>query len=128
MIRHPILFGIVAALTILGFATAWVMATIPARGANETCGTASFYAHQHHGRTMANGQPFNMHAMTAAMWDAPFGTRYRVTYRGKSVVVVISDRGPAKRLGRIIDLSYAAAKQLGMVSAGVGRVCLERVN
>ena len=95
--------------------------------AAERCGDASWYGAQHHGRTMANGKPFNMHAMTAAMWDVPFGTEYRVTYKGRSVVVTIRDRGPARRLGRIIDLSYAAAKQLGMIREGVGRVCLTRL-
>jgi rare lipoprotein A len=76
---------------------------------------------------MANGKPFNMHAMTAAMWGPKFGTRYRVTSGGKSVVVTITDRGPAKRLNRIIDLSYAAAKQLGMIRAGTASVCLTRL-
>lgn len=100
----------------------------PARA--ETCdvaGTASYYGKAHHGRLQANGKPFNMHAMTAAMWGVPFGTKYRVTHNGKSVVVTISDRGPAKRLNRLIDLSYAAAKKLGMIDAGLARVCLERL-
>jgi rare lipoprotein A len=95
--------------------------------AAERCGVASYYAHAHHGRTMANGKPFNMNAMTAAMWGPKFGTKYRVTSGGKSVMVTITDRGPAKRLNRIIDLSYAAAKQLGMIRAGTARVCLTRL-
>lgn len=108
-----------AALMLLVYASAGAVAA-------ERCGTASYYGAAHHGRTMANGQPFDMHAMTAAMWDVPFGSKFRVTYGVRSVVVTITDRGPAKRLGRIIDLSKAAASQLGMIDAGVGRVCLER--
>ena len=103
---------------------AFVLLASPALSA---CGTASFYAHAHHGRTMANGEKFNMHAMTAAMWGVPFGTKYRVTHNDKSVVVTITDRGPAKRLNRIIDLSYAAAKKLGFINAGLAKVCLTRL-
>jgi rare lipoprotein A len=126
-IRSPWPEAILATLVILGGAYLAVTWTVPARGAEAVCGTASYYAHAHHGRTMANGRPFNMHAMTAAMWGPKFGTKYRVTSGGKSVVVTITDRGPAKRLNRIIDLSYAAAKQLGMIRAGTARVCLTKL-
>lgn len=92
------------------------------------CGlTASYYGKAHHGRTMANGDPFDMHAMTAAMWGVPFGSRYRVTHKGKSVVVTITDRGPAKRLGRAIDLSQAAFAKLAPLSQGLASVCLTRI-
>lgn len=94
----------------------------------ERCGVASFYSTAHHGKKMANGKRFNMYAMTAAMWGVPFGTKYRVTYKDKTVTVTITDRGSAKRLGRVIDLSYQAAKRLGMLQAGLGRVCLTRLN
>ncbi len=94
--------------------------------AAETC-RASWYGTAHHGRTMANGKPFDMHALTAAHRTWPFGTRVRVTYRGRSVVVVITDRGPFAG-GRCIDLSLAAAQALGMVRAGVGTVTLNRLN
>jgi rare lipoprotein A len=87
---------------------------------------ASYYAHAHHGRTMANGKPFNMHALTAAHRTYPFGTRLKVTYRGRSVVVTVTDRGPASWTGRCIDLSYGAAKALGMIRAGVGNVTITR--
>jgi rare lipoprotein A len=120
MIRPPFL-ELVIAVVIMG-----LLMSLPAH-AETRCGVASYYAHAHHGRTMANGKPFNMHAMTAAMWGPKFGTRYRVTSGGKSVVVTITDRGPAKRLNRIIDLSYAAAKQLGMIRAGTASVCLTRL-
>ena len=87
---------------------------------------ASWYGAAHQGRTMANGKPFNMHALTAAHRTYPFGTRLRVTYRGRSVVVTVTDRGPASSTGRCIDLSYGAAQALGMVRAGVGNVTITR--
>ena len=92
------------------------------------CGVASYYAHAHHGRTQANGKPFNMYAMTAAHKSLAFGTKVRVRRQdGKgSITVTITDRGPYVR-GRIIDLSLAAAKKLGTVQAGVAKVCIERV-
>jgi len=67
-----------------------------------------------------------MYAYTAAHRKLPFGTLVRVTnlYNGKSVVVRINDRGPFKRK-RIIDLSYAAAKKIGMIEAGVVKVRIE---
>lgn len=98
-----------------------------ATGAHAACGTASFYAEAHHGKAMANGQPFNMNAKTAAMWGVPFGTRYRVTASGKSVIVTITDRGPNRRLGRLLDLSKAAFAELAPTSRGLVRVCIEKV-
>jgi rare lipoprotein A len=95
--------------------------------AGQVCGTASFYGAGHHGRPMANGRPFNMHALTAAMWGVPFGTKYRVTHKGKSVVVTITDRGPAKRLKRAIDLSQAAFAKIAPLNKGVIPVCMERL-
>jgi rare lipoprotein A len=95
--------------------------------AGEVCGKASWYGQAHQGKTMANGQPFNMHAMTAAMWGVPFGAKFRVTRGDRSVVVTITDRGPARRLGRMIDLSQAAAAELGMLRVGVATVCIDRL-
>ncbi len=89
-------------------------------------GVASWYGPGFHGRKTASGEVFNMHAFTAAHRSLPFGTLVRVTYlkTGKSVVVRINDRGPWKR-GRIIDLSYAAARAIGLLRDGTGRVRLE---
>ena len=92
----------------------------------ETC-RASWYGEAHHGRTMANGKPFDMTERTAAHRSWPFGTLVRVTYRGRSVVVTITDRGPYAG-GRCIDLSRAAAASIGMLGAGVGTVTLHRIN
>jgi len=114
-------------------ATALLVAAILALGVvgglagDKICGVASWYGAAHQGKLMANGKPFNRHALTAAMWDVPFGTKYRVTYGSKSVVVTITDRGPARRLHRVIDLSEAAAVKIGMKQAGVGKVCLVRL-
>ena len=86
---------------------------------------ASFYGTESGNRT-ANGERFDGSSLTAAHRSLPFGTKLRVTYRGKSVVVRINDRGPFVR-GRQLDLSKAAAQRIGLVRAGVGRVCVERL-
>ncbi len=103
----------------------FVAASLPA-GAAE--GVASFYGRSEHGGPTASGERFNMHAMTAAHRTAPLGSHMRVTNlkNGRSVVVRINDRGPFVR-GRIIDLSQAAANELGFVGAGLTRVALETV-
>ncbi len=91
-------------------------------------GSASFYGKRFHGRLTANGERFDMHAMTAAHRTLPFGSLVRVTapYNGKQVVVRINDRGPFVK-GRVIDLSRAAAEEIGMISRGHARVQLELV-
>lgn len=99
------------------------------RGSFIAEGNASFYGGKFHGRKTASGAIFNKHAMTAAHPKLPFGTRVRVTHvrNGRSVVVTINDRGPFVK-SRIIDVSRAAAEQLGMVQQGVARVRLERLH
>lgn len=96
--------------------------------AGNQCGSASWYGPGFHGRTAASGEKFNQNAMTAAHKSLPFGTKVKVTNQktGKSITVKINDRGPYHG-GRIIDLSKAAASQLGIVQAGTGKVCLTRV-
>lgn len=88
-------------------------------------GVASFYGKRFHGRLTANGERFNMNAMTAAHKTLPFGTKVRVTYprNGRSIVVRINDRGPFIK-GRTIDLSRGAAQKLGFISSGHARVKL----
>ncbi|NDY42093.1 septal ring lytic transglycosylase RlpA family protein [Dissulfurirhabdus thermomarina] len=89
-------------------------------------GVASWYGPDFHGRRTANGETYDMHALTAAHRTLPMGTRVRVVNldNGRSVVVRINDRGPFVR-GRIIDLSYAAARKLGMIGPGTARVRIE---
>lgn len=95
----------------------------------EETGLASFYAHRFHGRRTASGVRYDMHAMTCAHPTAPFGARLKVTEleSGRSVIVVVNDRGPFAR-GRVVDLSFAAAKRLGIVKRGLARVTVERVD
>jgi rare lipoprotein A len=83
-------------------------------------GSASWYGEPHHGRLTASGEPFNMNALTAAHRSLPFGTRLRVVNleNDREVEVRINDRGP-RIPGRVLDLSYAAARALGAVGDGV---------
>ena len=89
-------------------------------------GEASYYADSLHGNKTASGAPYDKNAMTAAHRSLPFDTRVKVTYlkTGKSVEVVINDRGPHAK-SRIIDLSAAAAEAVGLVEDGHGKVKLE---
>jgi rare lipoprotein A len=75
---------------------------------------------------MANGQPFNMYADTAAHKSLPLGTRLTITNpkNGAIVKVQVTDRGPYVS-GRSLDLSYSAARKLGVVESGVARVWME---
>jgi len=93
-------------------------------GSVET-GVASWYGGKFHGRRTASGEVFDMYELTAAHRSLPFGTVVRVTHleNRRSVEVRITDRGPFIK-GRVIDLSYAAAKRLGMIREGVARVKL----
>ena len=89
-------------------------------------GLASYYGRKFHGRRTASGERYNMQALTAAHRTLAFGSRVEVTNlkNGRKVRVRINDRGPFIK-GRIIDLSYAAAKQIGMLSRGVARVKIQ---
>lgn len=89
-------------------------------------GVASWYGAALQGRLTASGEPFDMHQYTAAHRTAPFGTTVLVTNldNGQTVQVRINDRGPAAR-DRLLDLSYAAARQLDMLRRGTVRVKME---
>lgn len=91
-------------------------------------GIASYYAHDFHGKKTANGEVYDMHAMTAAHRSFPFGTKVRVTNleNNKSIIVRVNDRGPFK-LERIMDLSLGAAEALDMTKTGTAKVRLEVV-
>lgn len=88
--------------------------------------TSSWYGSKFHGRQTSSGEIYNMYAMTCAHKTFPFGTRLRVTYlkNNRSVVVTVNDRGPFIP-GRDLDLSYGAAKEIGLTKEGVGRVRIE---
>ncbi|HMA16242.1 MAG TPA: septal ring lytic transglycosylase RlpA family protein [Kiloniellaceae bacterium] len=89
-------------------------------------GNASWYGRKFHGRLTASGERYDMAALTAAHRKLPFGSRVRVTNlaNGREVVVTINDRGPFAE-DRLIDLSHAAARQLGILEDGVAEVRLE---
>lgn len=91
-------------------------------------GIASYYGRKFHGRKTSSGEVFNMWAMTAAHKTIPLNAKVRVTNlsNGKSVVVRVNDHGPHAK-GRIIDLSRAAAAQIGMIEKGTARVKVEVV-
>lgn len=85
-------------------------------------GVASWYGPGFHGRLTANGERYNMGELTAAHRQYAFGTRLCVrSPSGKTVVVRVNDRGPYAK-GRVIDLSKAAAQELGMLGVGIKRV------
>ena len=89
-------------------------------------GTASWYGKDFHGKKTSNGETYDMHAMTAAHKTLPLGVFVKVknTDNGRETVVRVNDRGPFVK-GRIIDLSYAAAKKLGVDIAGTAPVRIE---
>ncbi|MDX9949878.1 MAG: septal ring lytic transglycosylase RlpA family protein [Candidatus Cloacimonadaceae bacterium] len=89
---------------------------------------ASYYGKKFHGRKTASGEVYNQHAMTCAHKTLPFQTLLKITNpkNGKNVIVRVTDRGPFIR-GRDIDLSYGAAKEIGMLAAGVAKVQVEKL-
>ena len=110
-------------------ATASVVRRVPAPEASgaqgKSHGIASFYSE---GSKTASGEKFNPNELTAAHPTLPFGTKLRVTNTstGRSVTVRINDRGPYVP-GRVVDVSYSAAQELGMVGRGVAPVKLDVV-
>ena len=89
-------------------------------------GVVSYYAHDFHGKQTSSGETFDMHALTAAHRNFPFGTKVRVTNleNNKTVIVRVNDRGPFKE-GRIMDLSMGAAKEIDLILNGTARARLE---
>lgn len=92
-------------------------------------GNASWYGEPFNGRRASNGEIYDMHKLTAAHRTIPFNTMVRVTNltNGKSTVVRITDRGPFVA-GRVIDLSYAAAREIEMIGPGVAPVRLDVIS
>ena len=92
-------------------------------------GIASWYGTKFHGRKTSSGEPYNMYAMTAAHKTLPLPTYVEVTHKenGRKVILKVNDRGPFHE-GRIIDLSYAAARKLGITATGTGPVSLRVIN
>jgi rare lipoprotein A len=120
-----------AAGTLLSLLALFIGCAAPPRRGGEAPnwreeGLASWYGADFHGRRTANGERYNMYAMTAAHKTLPLGTHVTVTRRGsgRSVRVRVNDRGPFVA-GRVIDLSFAAARALGSAEDGVVPVLLE---
>ncbi|MBQ3630840.1 MAG: septal ring lytic transglycosylase RlpA family protein [Prevotella sp.] len=107
-------------VTLVGFIT------LPAQTQR---GKATYYSKRATGRRTANGDRLHHDSMTCAHRTYPFGTLLKVTYEGngRSVIVRVNDRGPFVR-GRIIDLSWGAARDLGILAQGVAPVVVERVD
>lgn len=112
----------VSALALLAGCSRAIVMTPPASPAvgAEEVGFASWYGAPHHGRRTASGEVYDMNQFTAAHRTLPFGTRLLVTNRdtSQSAEVRVNDRGPFAH-GRILDVSYAAARQLGAVGPGI---------
>lgn len=119
---RPLTASVLAGVVVVMAAALFLTSPVLAR----TCVQASWYGTESGNRT-ANGEPFDGTSMTAAHKTLPFGTKLRVTYQGRSVVVRVNDRGPFIK-GRSLDLSRAAASKLGMIPAGVGTVCMEKLS
>lgn len=92
-------------------------------------GLASWYGTKFHGNSTSSGEPYDLYAMTAAHRTLPLPTYARVTNtrNGKSIIVKINDRGPFHS-NRLIDLSYAAARKLGIYGHGTGHVTVEAID
>ena len=92
-------------------------------------GLASWYGTKFHGNATSSGEPYDLYGMTAAHRTLPLPTYARITNtrNGKSVVVKINDRGPFHS-NRLIDLSYAAARKLGIYGHGTGHVTVEAID
>lgn len=93
-------------------------------------GVASWYGEEHRGKLMANGRPFDPNRLTAASWFYPLGARVCVRSGSRSVIVKITDRGPAHRLvrqGRTLDLSFAAFRRLANPQQGLVAVSVSKL-
>lgn len=95
----------------------------------QTQGKASYYSHRLQGRRTSDGSRYHRDSLTCAHRTYPFGTLLKVTNtkNGREVIVKVTDRGPYSH-GRVVDLSYAAAKGLDMLAAGVAHVEVEKVS
>jgi peptidoglycan lytic transglycosylase len=113
-------------LTHVDAAPVGIHAAKSAGGGSASFGLASYYSYP--GRT-ANGERYDPKQLTAAHRTIPFGTKLQVTNMksGRSVVVRVNDRGPFIR-GRVVDVSYAAARELDLLHAGTAKVRVEVLN
>jgi rare lipoprotein A len=115
-----------ALLLLAGHSYADFASTRAVEPAFRQVGVASWYGPGFHGRKTASGERFDQNDLTAAHRKLPLGSEVRVTNleNGRTITVEINDRGPYAK-GRVIDLSKAAARRLGMVDDGVAKVRIE---
>ena len=125
--RWSVVLAAAVALPSCAHAYRFPPAQSPRVGLVET-GLASWYGPGYHGKRTSSGERYDQDELTAAHASWSFGTRVRVTFlpTGRSVVVRINDRFPNYK-GRVIDVSRAAARQIGLIGPGTGRVRLEVV-
>ncbi|MEP7027747.1 MAG: septal ring lytic transglycosylase RlpA family protein [Candidatus Eisenbacteria bacterium] len=125
-LRARATLALVGVLVLAGCSHAPKPAPAPGETGSSEVGEASYYGREFEGRRTASGERYRAGELTAAHRTLPFGTRVRVTNlgNGRSVEVVVNDRGPHRR-GRVIDVSRRAAERLGMVREGVARVRVE---
>lgn len=123
---QPVLNIISRTIAISATISASVVIAPMEASASNGCGGASWYAA--HSKT-ASGERMNPSTLTAAHRSLAFGTRLKVTnkHNGRTVVVRVNDRGPFIR-GRVLDLSRAAAQDIGMVSTGTASICYQVVS
>jgi rare lipoprotein A len=123
--RFRLAAALAASLPVVGCSLFHRETPAPASGPVQV-GTASWYGAEFQGSRTASGERFDQRGFTAASRSFPIGTHLRVTNlaNGRSVLVRVNDRGPFAR-GRLIDVSRAAAKALGMVERGTARVQIE---
>lgn len=103
-----------------------VLDVVEAQAQERIDGNVSYYSNKLHGRRMSSGKVYHRDSLTCAHRTLPFGTKLRVSNpsNGKEVIVEVADRGPALR-SRVIDISYAAARELGIIAHGVKFVNIE---
>ncbi len=126
-----LVLAVLAAAALAGVFYVFLVLTVPSPAAAASCSgrtvVASWYGPGFNGRKAASGERFNQNALTAAHKTLPFGTRVRVTYKGRSVVVRVNDRGPYIH-GRSLDLAKGAAAKIGLIPAGHAPVCMKVLN
>ncbi len=95
----------------------------------QNVGNATYYSNKLHGRHVSDGSRYHRDSLTCAHKSYPLGSYLKVrnARNGQEVVVKVTDRGPFRR-GAVVDLSYAAAKEIGMLAAGIVPVEIEKVN
>lgn len=113
-------------LFLLSLISIIIATALQAQDRNE--GKASYYGNKFHGRNTSSGIRYHRDSLTCAHRTLPFGTLLKVRNKknGREVIVKVTDRGPFVK-GRVVDLSFAAAKKIDMISAGVAHVEVEPV-